>query len=142
MLQKNVTTTSTAQKLPPPNQQDVSILQLFLQHFGPTMDGSDLDEAGIYGRSKRYLITDPDQPEFDELFPDHFKVSGSERAPRIWWTHEIAAWMEKKEAIYKSGKSDHDSDRSDNAAIQHARAPRKISSIAVSRRVRVAKTNV
>ncbi|MGY3388342.1 prophage regulatory protein [Bradyrhizobium sp. USDA 3311] len=52
-------------------------------------------EFGIpYCRAHIDRLEDPDDPCYDPDFPKSFKLGRGRMARRVWWQHEIIAWLE------------------------------------------------
>ena len=51
-----------------------------------------------YCRTHIDRLEDPDEPCYDPTFAKSFKLGPGRMARRVWWVHEIVAWLESKAA--------------------------------------------
>ena len=48
------------------------------------------------GKSTVYLLMNPRHPSHDPSFPVGFRLTKSKRGPRVWWLHEVLAWLQAR----------------------------------------------
>jgi predicted DNA-binding transcriptional regulator AlpA len=56
-----------------------------------------LKALGIpYRRTHIDRLENPDDPCYDPDFPNSFKLGKGRGGRRVWWLHEVIAWLESK----------------------------------------------
>ena len=73
--------------------------------YGPTLTRKEMRGVTKIKRSKEYELTNPKHLNYDPTFPQGFRAFDSPRAPKIWWTHEIAAHMHGRAQASRNKKA-------------------------------------
>lgn len=66
---------------------------------GPTLRFPEMLKVVNVGRSSAYKLM-----QDDPTFPQGIPLFDSERSPRIWWTHEVIAWVKSREEKARSNQ--------------------------------------
>jgi predicted DNA-binding transcriptional regulator AlpA len=48
------------------------------------------------GKSTAYSLMCPRNPAYDPTFPVGFRLTNTERGSRVWWLHDVLAWLEAR----------------------------------------------
>lgn len=67
------------------------IKEYLLQHYGPVLRHKEMIKVLSMGRSKSYEMV-----KQDETFPKGAPLFDGENSPKIYWTHEVIAWLEAR----------------------------------------------
>lgn len=67
------------------------IKEYLLQHYGPVLRHKEMIKVLSMGRSKSYEMV-----KQDEAFPKGCPLFDSANSPKIYWTHEVIAWLETR----------------------------------------------
>lgn len=67
------------------------IKEYLLQHYGPVLRRKEMIKVLSVGRSTSYLMV-----KQDATFPKGVPLFDSENSPKIYWTHEVIAWLEAR----------------------------------------------
>jgi predicted DNA-binding transcriptional regulator AlpA len=55
-----------------------------------------------YCRTHLDRLEDPEDPCYDPTFPKSFKLGKGPGARRVYWLHEMIAWLKNKAALAKA----------------------------------------
>jgi predicted DNA-binding transcriptional regulator AlpA len=76
-----------------------AIKEYLLQHYGPVLRHKEMIKVLSMSNSKSYEVI-----KQDETFPKGVPLYDGVNSPKIYWTHEVIAWLEARYQKFRNQK--------------------------------------